>query len=102
KLKEVEKDVVDWCEKQEISLNTKAKVKLFDIKHWISLKTLFESAQAIMAQVGEAESNDFNVLDRKSTRLNSSHVKISYAVFCLNDPATTENYTLSLHDALPI
>src|SRR5690606_2040766 len=24
-----------------------------------------------------------NVLDRKSTRLNSSHVKISYAVFCL-------------------
>src|SRR5436309_9467592 len=23
-------------------------------------------------------------LDRKSTRLNSSHVKISYAVFCLN------------------
>src|SRR5690606_40505265 len=27
--------------------------------------------------------NGFQVLDRKSTRLNSSHVKISYAVFCL-------------------
>src|SRR5215813_9421438 len=79
--------------------------------------------------------------DRKSTRLNSSHVRISYAVFCLkkktntsdealrrrgpetlvidaggrtvipglndsffffNDTATTEIYTLSLHDALPI
>src|SRR5439155_298563 len=40
--------------------------------------------------------------DRKSTRLNSSHVAISYAVFCLNDPATTPTYTLSLHDALPI
>src|SRR5215475_3562623 len=84
--------------------------------------------------------------DRKSTRLNSSHVQISYAVFCLKqkndgghgrcgntaheknvgrpgleevaaslaelgiacedffftDPATTEIYTLSLHDALPI
>src|SRR5690606_40559838 len=26
---------------------------------------------------------DKTVLDRKSTRLNSSHVKISYAVFCL-------------------
>src|SRR5690606_41719066 len=25
----------------------------------------------------------FEILDRKSTRLNSSHVKISYAVFCL-------------------
>src|SRR5215475_2828903 len=71
--------------------------------------------------------------DRKSTRLNSSHVKISDAVFCLkkkkcplsedgrlvvavdaycrtmlfcffffNETATTEIYTLSLHDALPI
>src|SRR5690606_41158232 len=25
------------------------------------------------------------ILERKSTRLNSSHVKISYAVFCLNN-----------------
>src|SRR3712207_4179409 len=50
--------------------------------------------------------------DRKSTRLNSSHANISYAVFCLtkndiiyvlfNDTATTEIYNLSLHDALPI
>src|SRR3989304_5066568 len=40
--------------------------------------------------------------DRKSTRLNSSHGYISYAVFCFNDTATTEIYTLSLHDALPI
>src|SRR5687768_7044973 len=63
-----------------------------------------------------------NLLDRKSTRLNSSHGYISYAVFCLkkkkkikiilihsiyiffffNVPATTKNYILSLHDALPI
>src|SRR5690606_39855306 len=27
--------------------------------------------------------SEFTPLDRKSTRLNSSHVKISYAVFCL-------------------
>src|SRR5438309_473212 len=40
-------------------------------------------------------------VDRKSTRLNSSHSSISYAVFCLN-PSHTENSTLSLHDALPI
>src|SRR3712207_7363322 len=31
------------------------------------------------------------VLDRKSTRLNSSHANISYAVFCLNKK-TTYNY----------
>src|SRR5207249_9998768 len=30
-----------------------------------------------------------NVLDRKSTRLNSSHVSISYAVFCLKKKKTS-------------
>src|SRR5690606_41455744 len=30
-----------------------------------------------------------NMLDRKSTRLNSSHVKISYAVFCLKKKQET-------------
>src|SRR5690606_15700026 len=32
---------------------------------------------------------DFDSEDRKSTRLNSSHVKISYAVFCLKKKTTT-------------
>src|SRR3989304_2877503 len=41
-------------------------------------------------------------VDRKSTRLNSSHGHISYAVFFFNDTAPTEIYPLSLHDALPI
>src|SRR3712207_382598 len=40
--------------------------------------------------------------DRKSTRLNSSHANIAYRVLFFNDTATTEIYTLSLHDALPI
>src|SRR5690606_18134137 len=31
-------------------------------------------------------------LDRKSTRLNSSHVKISYAVFCLNKKIITSTH----------
>src|SRR5687768_12170855 len=40
--------------------------------------------------------------DRKSTRLNSSHGYISYAVFSFNHTTTAAIYTLSLHDALPI
>src|SRR3990167_6937374 len=40
--------------------------------------------------------------DRKSTRLNSSHSQISYALLFFNDTATPEIYPLSLHDALPI
>src|SRR5436309_8972817 len=34
-------------------------------------------------------------LDRKSTRLNSSHVKISYAVFCLKKKKTQCKGTLN-------
>src|SRR3712207_8486994 len=33
--------------------------------------------------------------DRKSTRLNSSHANISYAVFCLKKKKIPEEYTLS-------
>src|SRR5690554_7120299 len=34
-------------------------------------------------------------LDRKSTRLNSSHVRISYAVFCLKKKKKHKNYDVS-------
>ncbi|KXZ63615.1 Type I restriction enzyme EcoKI M protein [Acinetobacter venetianus] len=61
KIKDVEKDVLDWCEKQEISLATKAKSKLFDLNMWSGLKELLESAHRIMAIVGTEESNDFNI-----------------------------------------
>src|SRR5689334_20107013 len=40
--------------------------------------------------------------DRKSTRLNSSHSSISYAVFYLTVTQMTTHCTLSLHAALPI
>src|SRR3712207_8808324 len=37
-------------------------------------------------------------VDRKSTRLNSSHANISYAVFCLKKKTRLR---IQLHDALP-
>src|SRR5690606_31408538 len=42
-------------------------------------------------QAGEATFHEARqvALDRKSTRLNSSHVKISYAVFCLKKKKTS-------------
>src|SRR5690606_40242772 len=43
---------------------------------------LLETGTATPAIAVAAECERIN-LDRKSTRLNSSHVKISYAVFCL-------------------
>src|SRR5258707_2381260 len=46
-----------------------------------ALLTLASQQQAVVAGVG-ARNTQF-VQDRKSTRLNSSHANISYAVFCL-------------------
>src|SRR5215813_15267170 len=40
--------------------------------------------------------------DRKSTRLNSSHVRISYAVFCLKKKNEQHELELHLHEALII
>src|SRR5690606_40065280 len=37
----------------------------------------------VLQRLGDVGEQLGHLLDRKSTRLNSSHVKISYAVFCL-------------------
>src|SRR5215211_4298007 len=39
----------------------------------------------------QANIGGYRSVDRKSTRLNSSHTVISYAVFCLKKKNTTEN-----------
>src|SRR2546426_2557632 len=61
------------------------------ITHRRALRHVFEEraeiAKAILANhiavVHGPQGGDFFVGDRKSTRLNSSHLVISYAVFCL-------------------
>src|SRR5690349_24118786 len=47
-----------------------------------------------LAELEHAESSGVvrAVGDRKSTRLNSSHVEISYAVFCLKKKKKKKNY----------
>src|SRR5438874_6817991 len=57
--------------------------------------TLFRSRFALVAYADEANASVGQYLtdllrqgDRKSTRLNSSHVEISYAVFCLKKKKT--------------
>src|SRR5258705_7303965 len=49
----------------------------------------FACLSPVFAAVGAA------LLDRKSTRLNSSHLGISYAVFCLKKKKKEQNY---IHD----
>src|SRR5699024_11470120 len=56
--------------------------------HLVELIELIESKGAYFESIFEGidtSSIDGYQLDRKSTRLNSSHVSISYAVFCLKE-----------------
>src|SRR5258708_25008462 len=64
---------------------------LFRSNVWVSFTALFDAALIIFLEASRAQRNpviEFYVgraklPDRKSTRLNSSHQIISYAVFCL-------------------
>src|SRR5690606_41731103 len=51
--------------------------------------TIFWGTQ--LQEVRELTKPEILTLDRKSTRLNSSHVKISYAVFCLKKKKQNNN-----------
>src|SRR5256885_5631444 len=72
--------------------------------------TLFRS-RILRHEAGHALDNAYRlrrrkrwraVLDRKSTRLNSSHLVISYAVFCLKKKKTfTHSSARSLHSLYP-
>src|SRR5688572_32351089 len=50
--------------------------------HWLLGRTV-EAARCAPARPEPGVAADLLVVDRKSTRLNSSHSQISYAVFCL-------------------
>src|SRR5258708_15044523 len=47
------------------------------------------SLEEMQYVAGEMHKDDYFRIDRKSTRLNSSHQIISYAVFCLKKKKTT-------------
>src|SRR5690606_40082145 len=86
---------IDKIEEQRAAIRKKFTQGQFDdigkmlksqdvVKH--ELEDLYRNFDVIFLNLYPSFIDDFNKLlrpDRKSTRLNSSHVKISYAVFCL-------------------
>src|SRR5690606_12328027 len=68
---------------------------LYAAHHITVLATLFLVSGLITRRTGTVA---LDRMDRKSTRLNSSHVKISYAVFCLKKK-TVARHTPSTHEA---
>ena len=77
-LKSIEKPVMAWCEDNDISLNTKAKTKLLDVKRWASLKALVDTARELMVAIGQDEFSDFNQFKKQvDAELKARKVKLS-------------------------
>src|SRR5437870_8368521 len=60
-----------------------------------ALQRLGSRGRGLFQQPGPFLGRRAGDLDRKSTRLNSSHVAISYAVFCLKKKKNTHTYHLA-------
>src|SRR3712207_6960757 len=65
----------------------------------VGITTLPNGSEEIVAalfltdeRLGTRVFRSFIIVDRKSTRLNSSHANISYAVFCLKKKNTTTRH----------
>src|SRR5690625_5518030 len=51
--------------------------------YWLALFSFLDNADYFIHVINPIQTDGWRKGDRKSTRLNSSHVAISYAVFCL-------------------
>ncbi|MCP4116999.1 MAG: SAM-dependent DNA methyltransferase [Desulfobacteraceae bacterium] len=55
-----EKAILAWCEEQGLNLNARNRKKLFSPATWRKHQNLVETAETLMAVIGDAEFNDFN------------------------------------------
>ncbi len=55
-----EKDIMDWCEKQDLNLNTKKAKTLCDTATWEKQRNLLTIATTLMDAIGQDEYYDFN------------------------------------------
>src|SRR5690554_3273491 len=77
-LKSIEKDVLNWCEDNDISLNARAKTKLLDVKQWLALQAVHTTAEQLMQAIGSEEFDDFNQFKAKvDAQLKADKTKLS-------------------------
>jgi len=72
------KEILEWCEKQELNLKVKQKKNLTDQTFWNKHKLLVESAKQLMEKMGSEISNDFNVFKKEVDKIvKAEKIKLS-------------------------
>lgn len=82
-LKELEHDILDWCEEQELDLPTKKRKALTSPTTWNKHKKLLQVATQLMEAIGTKEYSDFNAfkalvikqLKAEGTKLGATEIK---------------------------
>jgi len=77
-LKAIEKELLDWCEKNELDLNAKKRKALTNSATWKKQQDILNAAIQLMAAIGTELYNDYNVfLDTVNQELKASKTKLS-------------------------
>jgi type I restriction enzyme M protein len=77
-LADQEKAILAWCDENELNLNTKNRQKLLSPSTWQKQLDLVQTANALMAAIGETESSDFNRFkEQVDAALKAQGIKLS-------------------------
>jgi len=93
-LKSHEKEILDWCEKNELNLNAKQSKALTNLSTWQKGIELMTIAESMMEKIGSAEYSNFNEFTR---RVNEA-LKQSKAAISASEKNTILN-AISWYDA---
>lgn len=77
-LEVLEKELLDWCEKNELDLNAKKRKALTNTATWKKQQDILTTATQLMEAIGTEEYNDYNVfLDLVNQELKGNKTKLS-------------------------
>lgn len=61
----LEKDIIDWCEKQDLNLARKQQDALLKLDNWLKQQVLMNTATKLMKAIGTDEYSNFNIFSRE-------------------------------------
>ncbi|MGM0440364.1 MAG: type I restriction-modification system subunit M [Chlamydiota bacterium] len=77
-LKQHEKEILKWCEENDISLSSKNRAKLLKLETWKKQAALIETATTLMNEMGGEEFSNFNAFkDQIDQVLKAQKIKLS-------------------------
>jgi type I restriction enzyme M protein len=86
-IKSIEKDILDWCEENDMDLNTKKRKALVSPKTWQKQKEVLDTATHLLNAIGTEEYSNFNAfqeivekeLKSQKSKLSASEKNLIYA-----------------------